>query len=154
ARLLIEPRDCLRNHGGVATLTSKITDQKGGGSMRFPFLIAAAFVLGSTAVQAAGSVGGTSTSGISRSPSSGIRVPQQTFGALPGEPGSPSFNPTAGTSVPNTGPFAASRGIGTFGALPGEPGSSSFNPTTDLPSRRAPTVTIPSLDEVMPGATS
>src|SRR5262249_57307717 len=118
--------------------------------MRFPFLIAAAFVLGSTAVQAAGSVGGTShgssTSGISHSPSSAITVPQQTFGALPGEPGSPSFNPTVGTIVPNTGPFAASRDIGTFGALPREPGSSSFNPTTDLPSRSAPTDTRPSLD--------
>jgi hypothetical protein len=127
--------------------------------MKFPFWMAAALVLGSTAVQAEAAVGGTShgsSIGISRGTSSGMAgtATQQNFGALPGAPGSPSFNPNGGTSGSNLGTFGASRGIGTFGASPGAPGSPSFNPTTALPSPSAPNATIPSLDEVMPGASS
>jgi len=149
--------------------------------MRFPFLIAAAFVLGSTAVQAAGSVGGTShgssfgaSPGAPGSPSfnpTAGTTTHQNFGALPGAPGSPSFNPTAGASPgigifgtsqgANIGSFGASPGIGVFGALPGAPGSSSFSPTTDLPSIQeatslpsAPNVTIPGVDEVVPSVTT
>ena len=122
--------------------------------MKFPFLMAAALVLGSTAVQAEGSAGGTShgsSSGISRSPSSGMAgtATQQNFGASPGAPGSPSYNPNAGMSGST---LRASPGIGSFGASPGAPGSPSFNSTTARGSRSAPNATIPTLDEVMPGA--
>ena len=98
--------------------------------MKFPFLMAAALILGSTAVQAEGN-----------------------FGASPGAPGSSTYNPNVGMT--GTDPaLRASRGIGTFGASPGAPGSPIYTPTPALPSSNSPNPTIPSLDSVMPGESS
>jgi hypothetical protein len=99
--------------------------------MKLPFLMAAALVLGSTAVQAA----------------------QQNFGASPGAPGSSTFNPNPGMTGSDPA-LGVSRGIGTFGASPGAPGSPIYNPTAALPSSNSPNPTIPSLDSVIPGASS
>jgi hypothetical protein len=98
--------------------------------MKFPFLMAAALVLGSTAVQAEGN-----------------------FGASPGAPGSSTYNPNPGMTGSDPA-LRASRGIGTFGASPGAPGSPIYSPTPALPSSNSPNPTIPSLDSVMLGVSS
>ena len=117
--------------------------------MKFPFLMAAALILGSTAVQAEGAAGGSSHGSFS-GPGTAT---QQNFGASPGAPGSPTYNPNVGMT--GTDPaLRASRGIGTFGASPGAPGSPIYTPTPALPSSNSPNPTIPSLDSVMPGVSS
>ena len=98
--------------------------------MKLPFLMAAALVLGSTAVQAKGN-----------------------FGASPGAPGSSTYNPNVGMTGSDPA-LGVSRGIGTFGASPGAPGSPIYNPTTAPSSSNSSNPTIPSLDSVMPGASS
>src|SRR5262249_18302417 len=116
-------------------------------------LIVATLVIGSTAVQAAGSVGSRSpgaSRAISPSPSatSGARLSgaAQNFGASQGAPGSISYNPIlTGTAQ---GTSRESRGLPPLEYSPGPPGSPCYTPIARFPSLNSPrpTIPIPSVD--------
>jgi hypothetical protein len=94
---------------------------------------------------------GAGSAGSSAAGRTGAGTPTRSFGALPGAPGSSSYNPQAG--LPNGGFTGSPQGA--LGALPGSPGSPNYNPNSALPSLNSPpTPTIPSLDSVMPGAST
>lgn len=114
--------------------------------MRVFILVVTALTLGASVVQAASSVGSSASSATGSSALGGTAGRGQSFGASPGAPGSPSYNP-------NGGIVSATRGG--LGALPGSPGSPNYNPNASLPSLNSPPPpNIPSLDAVMPGAST
>jgi hypothetical protein len=97
--------------------------------MRYAWVVAAMSIVGTTAVQAE----------VRTAPS----INQRDFGALPGAPGSSSYSPLHALQGPDTG------SVGTF---PTDPNA--INPTTGLPLSSSSDIPIPSLDSVMPGASS
>ena len=111
--------------------------------MTWPFVIAAVLLSMSVAhAEVAGgrsSPGQTGSGAVARPDAATPLTNQRDFGALPGAPGSPTYDPYVG--LPSNGALGTSPTIPT-------------NPSTGLPLADSPELSTPSLDEVMPGATN